>query len=103
VRAAYEVGLTPEELSQMSARQVVWRINGKREAVMVRDRNDWARTRRLYFALARTMGGFKGDEDGLWYIEGVDREPLTKEGFEVKRQRWEERLKELDKWQRRKN
>ncbi len=56
--------------------------------------NGWKMTRRLFFAIARTMGGFKGSEESLWPIQGDRKESVTIEKIEL----WKQRLKELGKW-----
>lgn len=76
----------------MDMQDVVWISEGKAKEASSRFKEFWRMTRRLSFIIARTMGGFKGDEENLWTIDG-DRKPVSKRKIEY----WKKRIKELGK------
>lgn len=76
----------------MDYQDVVWYVEGKGKSDGERMKEFWKMTRRLAFILARTMGGYKGDEKGLWPID-ENKKPVTKGKIEE----WKKRIKELGK------
>jgi len=93
LKAAAHIGLTDADLCYMSLQDVVWYIEGKGKAGAWQLKEMWRMTRRLCFVTAKTMGGFKGNEDGLWHIDG-DAEPVGLEKIEE----WRKKLDENGKY-----
>jgi hypothetical protein len=77
----------------MTIQDVVWYSEGQRLTNQTKMLEGWRMVRRLCFVMARTMGGFKGEETSLWQIEGDSSNEVSMDKIKA----WQERLKELGK------
>lgn len=73
----------------MGLQEVMWHLQGVNAA----NREKWRMVRRVCFVLGKTMGGYKGDEEGMWKIEGDVKQKVGYDKIEA----WKKRLIEIGK------